>query len=180
MCKGYRNNRQPQPDKAERISRVCDKTLYIVVPPRTEALRYQYSRTCRKAVTQRVKQERYRACRTDRRQCLVTEITSDYYRIDYIIKLLEQISSKQGQSEHKYVLKLTSLRHISYIFVHIFYRTTLFCFVRAKPIDIEIITLFYGTVNNASCLIYCNCVQIRTGNTVGMTKNVTAGIVAPP
>ena len=94
--------------------------------------------------------------------------------------LLEQISPKQGQSEHKYVLKLTSLRHISYIFVHIFYRTTLFNFVRAKPIDIEIITLFYGTVNNASCLIYCNCVQIRTGNTVGMTKNVTSGIVASP
>ena len=133
MCKGYRNNRQPQPDKAERISRVCDKTLYIVVPPRTEALRYQYSRTCRKAVAQRVKQERYRACRTDRRQCLVTEITSDYYRIDYIIKLLEQISRKQGQSEHKYVLKLTSLRHISYIFVHIFYRKHCFVLFGQSP-----------------------------------------------
>ncbi len=90
------------------------------MPSCTEALRYQYTRARRKTVAQRIEQERYRTCSTDCRQSLVTEITSDYHRVHYIIKLLEQISRKQRQSEQKYVPELTALCHISYIFIHIY------------------------------------------------------------
>lgn len=128
MRKGYRNNRQPQPYKAERISRVCDKTLYIVVPPRSEALRYQYSRTCRKAVTQRVKQERYRACRTDRRQCLVTEITSDYYRIDYIINCWNRFPASKGRVNISMCLSsLPCVIFLTYLFIYSTVNIVSFC-----------------------------------------------------
>ena len=85
---------------------------------RTEELLHYYPSAASDTVAERKEQESDGRRCTDGSERIGTDKTADYYRVGYVVYLLENITDQCGQREDEYVSDRAADRHISDVVFH--------------------------------------------------------------